>query len=319
MYELYLFAYSTDLLYDMIRNEKREGTDVSFVYASKSIQEINGQLRQQVNVFSETMIKPKDANSFYWGERTLQLVQKYGLVKSMILTPKCCFCFAGNDIHYANIFLEKLYSKRECSDDELITLAASVHKEAGSDNIEFIFCLADEEDHITITCIKEGTVFPDCTVAWLGMKEAHDELQRLRIDDGMGLNISTFRQAIEHCQMLPDKDDGRFSVGGFIVEVMYDFNFHQFIYPERLESVVERSQTVLLGETIQFVDSAENGGYTAHYLQSTKDFVIELLQPGITIGYSDKYRVEEANSINSSTNHLMLPILVETATNHCLL
>ena len=119
---------------------------MSFIYATKVPYDDFGQERENVQIFSETMITPRDTNGFQWGKRTLELVKRYGLIKSMILSPKSCFSFAGNDIRYANIFLDRLYKKRNCSDEELIELAFSVHKEAGPDAIEFIIFTADDED-----------------------------------------------------------------------------------------------------------------------------------------------------------------------------
>ena len=291
---------------------------MSFIYAAKYASNYDEQNREHVCIFSDTQVKPKDASSFNWGKRTLEWVKRYGLVKSMILTPKCCFSFAGNDIRFANVFLEKLYSKRFCSDEELISLAFLVHQEAGQDSIEFIFCIADESDHISITCIKDGNINCDCHSAWLGSYDAFHELQRLHMDQGQEINLQTIQQAISNCQKYPDKEDGRFSVGGFVVEVIYDSCQHQFLYPERLEAWYERDQLVRLGDTIKLFGAAEDGSFTAHYRESPKDFIVDIVQPGITVGFSSQYRLAEENSINPSTNHLMLPIILNTKTNQLL-
>ena len=284
---------------------------MSFIYATKVPYDDSGQERENVQIFSETMITPRDTNGFQWGKRTLELVKRYGLIKSMILSPKCCFSFAGNDIRYANIFLDRLYKKRNCSDEELIELAFSVHKEAGSDAIEFIICTADDEDRLTITCIKDGTVHYNCSVAWLGDKNVFERLQQLRLLDEEKNIFAAFKLAIEKSQQ-PEKEDGRFSVGGFIVQVMYRFSEHRFVYPFHFETHVEREQTVKPGEDIRLFAPAEDGGYTATCRDSTKDFIIDLEQPKITIAYTDRYRYAEPDSINSSTNHLMLPMLLQT-------
>ena len=284
---------------------------MSFIYAPKVPYDDFGQERENVQIFSETMITPRDTNGFQWGKRTLELVKRYGLVKSMILSPKCCFSFAGNDIQYANIFLDRLYKKSNCSAEELIDLAFSVHEEAGSDAIEFIICTADDEDRLTITCIKDDTVYQNCSVAWLGDKNVFEQLQRLRLTEEKEKISDAFKLAIEKSQQ-PEKEDGRFSVGGFIVRVMYRFSEHRFVYPFHFESHYERDQTVTLGEAIQFYAPAEDGGYTATYRDSTKDFIIDLEQPNMTIAYTDRYRYAEPDSINSSTNHLMLPMLIQT-------
>lgn len=284
---------------------------MSFVYVAKVPCDDFGQQCDNVQIFSETMIKPQDTNGFQWGKRTLELVKRYGLVKSMILSPKCCFSFAGNDIQYANVFLDRLYKKQNCSDDELIELAFSVHTEAGSDAIEFIICTADDKDCLTITCIKDGAVQENCSVAWLGDKNVFDQLQRLRLSGEKNNVTDAFKLAIENSQR-PEKEDGRFSVGGFIVHVTYRFSEHRFVYPLRFESHYERDQIVGLGKAIQFFAPAEDGGYTATFRESPKEVVIDLEQPNLSIAYTDRYRYPEANSINTSTNHLMLPLLIKT-------
>ena len=285
---------------------------MSFIYATKYTSDERH--RKCVRIFSDTQVKPKDATTFNWGKRPLEWVQRYGLVKSMILTPKCCFSFAGNNIRFANVFLERLYAKRFCSDDELISLAFSVHQEAGQENIEFLFCIADESDHISITCVKDGRIDYDCHSAWLGSYDTFRELQKLHLEQGQEISWQIIRQAISNCQKKPDKEDGRFGVGGFIVEVIYDFHLHQFLYTERMETWFERKQLVKLGDTIKLFATAEEGGYTAHYRESSRDFVVDLDQPKITVGFTSQYRLAEENSINSSTNHLMLPILMQTET-----
>ena len=291
---------------------------MSFIYATKCPYDDFGQERENVQIFSETMITPRDTNGFQWGKRTLELVKRYGLIKSMILSPKSCFSFAGNDIRYANIFLDRLYKKRNCSDEELIELAFSVHKEAGPDAIEFIICTADDEDHLTITCIKDGKVYPNCSVAWLGDKNVFERLQQLRLLDEEKNISAAFKLAIEKSQQ-PEKEEGRFSVGGFIVQVMYRFSEHRFVYPFHFETHVEREQTVKPGEDIRLFAPAEDGGYTATCRDSTKDFIIDLEQPNMTIAYTDRYRYAEPDSINSSTNHLMLPLLIQTDSGNVLL
>lgn len=291
---------------------------MSFVYAAKCAETNYNRHHETIQVFSETQIKPNDAAPFKWGKRTLDRVQRYGIVKSMILTPKCCFSFAGNDIRFANVFLERLYSERFCSDEELISLAFAVHQEAGQDNIEFLFCIADESDHISITCIKDGRVDYDCHSAWLGSYDTFRELQRLHLEQGQEISWQVIQQAISNCQKYPDKEDGRFNVGGFIVEVIYDSFQHQFLYPERLETWFERDQLVKLGDAIKLLGTAEEGGYTAHYRESPKDFVVYLEQPKITVAFTSKYRLAEENSINPLTSHLMLPIVANAETDQLL-
>ena len=291
---------------------------MSFVYATKDMVGINGEKREYIHIYSDTRVKPEDSTGFMLGRRTLSLVQHFGLIKSMILTPKCCFSFAGNDIRYANTFLEKLYERRSCTDEEMVDLAFAIHQEAGEDLIEFIFCTSDEDEHITITCIKDNQITRGCNTAWLGSFDAFRELQRLHLEQGWDINYKTFQQAVFNCQRTANKADGRSDVGGFIVDVTFDCESHSFIYPEHFESWNEREQIVMPGESIKLYASAEDGGYTAHYRESPKDFVVDIEQVNISVGFTDRYRLQEENSINSLTDHLMLPILVQTDTNRVL-
>lgn len=104
----------------------------------------------------------------------------------------------------------------------------------------------------------------------------------------------------------------RDSIVAFTFTDMYCFSEHRFVYPFHFETHVEREQTVKPGEAIQLFAPAEDGGYTATCRDSTKDFIIDLEQPNMAIAYTDRYRYAEPDSINPSTNHLMLPLLIQT-------
>ncbi len=120
-------------------------------------------------------------------------------------------------------------------------------------------------------------------------------------------DITLFSNAIDEC--------GDDSVGGFAIEC--SFNEEKFIYPERLESSVEKAQLVQLGECIRLFDTAENGGFTIHFRESPKDVIIDFLQKDYSVIYSASIRYQSEKN-KESKKHLMLPIEFCTSTNKCL-
>jgi len=281
---------------------------MSFVYAEQS----NIENVASVHIYSDTKLTFDDRspNIANWGNATLRRVMRFGLVKSMIISPKCCLSFAGNDISYAHRLLSDIFIARFLENDELLSLALSVHKEAGPDKCEFIICLADDEDNVSITCIKNGEMHQNCPQAWIG---SYDTFYNLRKQQEMARaekktpSIGSMIQEAIHEGHDP-------TVGGFMINVRYDSFAHHFVYSECLESSVEYPQVVKLGEKIRFYDDASKGGYTVYYRESDSDVIIDFQQADISVAYTNRYRYEEETEINEYTKHFMLPIFFKTST-----
>lgn len=78
------------------------GDIMSFIYAEKGVDKVDNQGLPYLFIYGDTKFTPVPGapNIKNWGKRTFEIVSRYGLVKSMIVAPKCCVSFAGNDISY---------------------------------------------------------------------------------------------------------------------------------------------------------------------------------------------------------------------------
>lgn len=280
---------------------------MSFVYARKYTIEYEGGKLNSTDIYSDTKISLIGANKANWSEMTRKNIEKYGLIKSVILNPKCCISFAGNNIAYAHELLYKLYEKHELSEDALINLAFDIHLSAGENEIEFIICLAHDNNETEIICIKDKKLYRNCTVAWIGSFYAFRSLREYETNNKHNNNfLDAFKYAVERC--------GDNSVGGFNIVVKFNDLNAKFKYGERIESVCERTQKVLSGELIKIFGSAEEGGYTACYHESCDEVIINLAQANVSIIYTQKYRLHDDDILNTNTKCFLLPIIVDSKT-----
>ena len=279
---------------------------MSFVYAEKNF--INQEkAKQKVNIFSETKTTLIGAVDEIWDKKEIAAITKYGFVKSVIIGPTCCISFAGNNTIHAQKLLKWIFDKSIVSDEELLTEALRLHKNAPKDEIEFIICSADSGQPI-ISCIKNGKLDNDVSSAWIGSPFAFRKMQEIRQQTKASTtDITLFSRAIDEC--------GDDSVGGFVIKSTFDGE--RFFYPERLESSVEKKQIVKPGECLRLFDTAENGGFTIHFRESAQDVIIDFLQKDYSVVYSANFRYKSEKS-NECKEHLMIPLIFCTSTNKCL-
>ena len=252
------------------------------------------------------------ANKSNWGENTYKLIQQYGLLKTMIIDPRRCICFAGNDIMYAHRLLELVFDKKDYTDEELWNSAFEIHKSAPKDAIEFILCTVDDQEESHIVCIKNGETVRDCKRAYIGSERVHKSLIN-QYDSGIPqqeqvTSLDMFKRAIAN------SEDN--SVGGFCSDIRYDIWTKTFVYCERQEYHVEKDQIVQLGEAINFFHSAEDGGFAFEIPESNQEFRLNILQTGSSLIYTNKYRLEDSIS-KEHIKHFMLPILLRTNVDGC--
>ena len=175
---------------------------MSFVYAEKTTININGEVIPITAIYGDTRITIDDraANKSNWGENGFKLIQQYGLLKTMIIEPRCCICFAGNEIMYAHKLLEYVFDKKRFTEDDLWNKALEIHQSAPKDAIEFILCTVDDQEESHIVCIKNGEIYRDCKRAWIGSPSVYQTLINLYDPDtplqGQGLSLSKFQEAI---------------------------------------------------------------------------------------------------------------------------
>lgn len=285
---------------------------MSFIYAEKGETRYEDQLIPYLHIMGDTKFTPLDGvpNAQNWGKKTFEIVSRYGIVKSMIIAPKCCVSFAGNNISYAHDLLTFIYSEKNYSNSKILKKALELHVSAPENAIEFLFCTVDDTEIAHIYCIKNGKLDYDCPQAWIGSPEVHNALQAQR-DFGISkaeqrFYPSQFQAAIEK--------SGDNSVGGFITDIRYDFYNKTFVYSERLESHTGRDQIVQLGENIRLYDNAADGGYLVYYNENSSVFSLHIDQGDLSIVYVNGTKYDEPHSINDHTKYFMIPILVRTST-----
>lgn len=281
---------------------------MSFVFAVKHTHEFDGCKKKLTYICSDTKVSLDGTSKETWGDKTWTLVNKYGLIKSVIVGPKCCVSFAGNNIAHAHKLLSQLYDKGMFSEDELLELALNIHRNAPVDDIEFIIAIADEEDETELICIKDGEMRRNCISAWIGSQRAFSCMQEYRL--GKPENSKLYATAFNHAMHCCGDD----SVGGFSISVKYDSSEKQFMYPDRLEIEVVRAQEVMSGMQVNLTGSAEEGACTLYYHPSSEDVAIEIGQANLMILYTKKCRLESKDSFNPHTQHFPLPILIRTDT-----
>lgn len=282
---------------------------MSFVYAEKNYIQFQNEKHPITHIYSDTKITLDEASSLNWKPYIYNAVKKYGIIKSIILNPRCCISFAGNNIAYAHKLLEQLYAWQSFTDDQLINLAYQIHKAAPVDDIEFIICLADEKDETRITCIKNNSIATDNLTAWIGSRKAFETMQKIRIEKnkesgepGTRFSYQAFKRTLVEC--------GDDSVGGFEIMIIYDRNEHSFFYAERAELSTERLQIVKPGEAIRINGIAEEGACTVHYHESSEDVLIDIEQADLSILYTRKMRVDA----DERSKYFLLPISIRTST-----
>lgn len=283
---------------------------MSFIYAEKNYILIEDKKIPITHIYSDTKITLDEASKLNWGTNTYNAINRYGLIKSIIIAPRCCISFAGNNIAYVSKLFEQLYEMESFSDEQLCDCALKIHQSAPPNDIEFIICIADDNDETHIACIKNNTIMFDCITAWIGSRQAFKKMQEVRINEvknrEMPVKIPSdgaFKRTLQ--------DSGDDSVGGFDVVVIYDSHAHSFFYTEKIEIDEERPQIVESGKDVRINGTAQEGACTIHYYESSEDVLIEIEQADLSVLYTRNIRMEAGNA---HTKYFLLPIPIRTST-----
>lgn len=283
---------------------------MSYIYAEKNCILIEDKKIPITHIYSDTKVTLDEASRLNWGTNTYNAINRYGMIKSIILTPRCCVSFAGNNIAYASKLLEQLYELQSFSDEQLYDCALKIHQSAPPDDIEFIICIADDNDETHIACIKNNTIMFDCLTAWIGSRQAFQKMQEVRIGEVKSREIpvkipsgGAFKRALQ--------ESGDDSVGGFDIVVVYDSNEHSFLYTEKIEITMERPQIVEPGKNVRINGTAQEGACAIHYYESSEDVLIEIEQADLSVLYTRKIRMEAGNTY---TKYFLLPVPIRTST-----
>ena len=278
---------------------------MSFVYAEKVYSETAE--KESIRILCDTKIEMGRYSPAHFSAREYRLVSQYGIVKSTICNPQLCISFAGNNILYASKLFRELAGMESFELPDVSELALKVHQEAGSSNdIEFIIAYySDEQTHLD--CVKNGVLYRDQIVSYIGSDVAFSEFQKARLSEGRDAKKHTqqaFRDVVSGCRDT--------SVGGRVLEVSYFFDDNTFMYTWERSYTTGKDQIVKPGECINFCTSANDGGYSYEVIHQDIQnvfFNIDQMKPAIL--YSRQIRIDSSDKENPSLFGLMLPILVE--------
>ena len=281
---------------------------MSFVYAEKSTV-IDQNI---ITIHCDTKIGLSDDAKSNFSVEEISLIKKYGMVKFSILGTTMSIAFAGNNIFLAAKLFSQLYEMKTFSVEEAVEKAYAVHNSANRySDIEFIICSADD-NILRIDCVKNGSVWNNCSSAWLGSYDAFREFQRIRTSDSSKSSAEmtsiAFQSVVQGC--------GDDSVGGFYISASYRPDLKCFWYSERLAMHSSKEQTVKPGEVVTFFLDPRDGGFSYRLIPCNFDSLlmdIDQIEPMIL--YSRGHRLSESNNNNPNLFGLMLPMLVKRKEN----
>ena len=290
---------------------KRE--TMSYIYAEKMKNPNTN--RNHISIFGDTKIEYGNNSKANISDVQYNLIKKYGIIKNNICCPELCISFAGNDIIHASILFNKLNQIKKFEIDDVIDFAYSIHKSATfEDDIEFLIAYySDEDKDVHIYCIKEGEKKLDVQFAWIGSPIArrfflnrrnyyndNETILNHQITDFSRL---AFQDVVSGC--------GDNSVGGFFIELSYDYSANTFVYNDKLCVFSSKEQHVCPNECINFFTSASDGGYTCSVQQiDSENVIISIEQMNHMILFSRKYRSNQADADNEYLFPLILPMEV---------
>ena len=139
---------------------------MSFIYAEKC--------NEIINIHCDTKIYLDSFAGASFSREQIELVNKYGIVKTTIICPEISISFAGNKIYLAAELFRRLYEKRIITTQDVINMAYEIHRSGEINEIEFIIASCEDGD-LSLHCIKEHEVHRDCPFAWIGSPMAHCE------------------------------------------------------------------------------------------------------------------------------------------------
>ena len=288
---------------------------MSFIYANKEELKFGDEVIKQLHICSDT--KATFGNNYSnWTEKTKKAIDIWGIVKTLIITPKCCISFAGNNIIHVHKLLSWVDDQGTVSVDEMCEKAYEIHEAAPDNDIEFIVCHIDSQNEHHITCIKNKKIEFDCVNAWIGSQETFLLMQEYRMksfQDNLNVNdtASLFRKAV--------KGTNDTTVGGlFLIDVRTSLK-NEFVYSEKLESVYDLPQTIQPGNPIVLFGSVSEGGYTVNYREGQEEVIIDIQQADLTVYFTKEYRLTEFDANNHNSKYFLLPILYRTSTGKVLL
>ena len=268
---------------------------MSFVYAVKDSIKISDVNYYKIDVFSDTKITFGKYGNIIWDKEKFKLIEKYGLIKCMIVSEKCCVSFAGNDIFRANELLTSIYKDRNVDPQSIIKKAYTIHCSCLDKNdIEFIVCFCDKYEQLHITCIKDGECYADVDSAYIGSSSSYKVMQHKRLLYNTK-SINTIFDEVLNSTI----DD---SVGGFTIQASYSPFDKTFSYPQIYKTYYEKKQVVKPGQSVIVYGDASEGGYSLCYSKNQNELMIYVYQGQFSINYK-----MDLKSTNDKIKYFLLP------------
>lgn len=277
---------------------------MSFVFAEKRIDSCMNS--ERIDIHCDTKIGFVDSTQSHFSNEQLQMVKKYGIIKSKIICPELCISFAGNNIIKASELFSLLKEKGQFSCEEAVEYAYNIHKNTtNSDDIEFIISYVND-DGMHISYIKDGALCHDCNSAWIGSYDAFEEFQRYRLSGVDKSELDNKNSDMAFWSVVNGGDDD--TVGGFHVTVSCDSSRKSFRFVERTVITSSKEQIIRPSETIHFFERASEGGYSYSIIPADIDaVVIEVNQMKKKILYTSRVKRAGRDAENKHLEGFMLP------------
>lgn len=278
---------------------------MSFIYAKK--------VNDSIALFADTKISfdLRHHNALF-SEITKRNVQRFGLIKNVIVSKNLCVSFAGNIIGF-NELLSKI---NKVTLQKLLEIAVEIHQKSMDDGVDFIICYADTMGQ-KIYQIKNNKC--ECVeVAWIGSYDAFCYFQGELIGAHNKKNISDPFEAEVSSIMINEECDRLFrafwdtieysgdnSVGGFVIPICFDmdscsFNYHGYIKSFEIMEIDSGYPKLPPWQ------GSERGAYSIAFFYSDSRVAFYLPQGNLGVIYN-YHRDNRQEYEDKLTSYLLLP------------
>ena len=250
-------------------------------------------------------------------EDAYKKLDKFGVIKSVIINDNICVAFAGNLKHF-NELLEYIENNNITDIDNINKKAKHINISC-SGNTDFIVASTSVSNK-ELFLIQEGRI-RRVSSCWIGSPDTAEIFEKKRKEliasddyseckctkiekedgyievsnpDFQCLDITAFRYAVKNTT-----DE---TVGGFIISCTGSNGF--FMYMEEYETNVEKKRTVGPDGIIQLFDNAEDGGYAFHFYESTNMVSMYIYQ-------MKKGVIYRPYLVDNDYNHLRFPTMYD--------